>query len=128
MIGNSVIMELIANGVLWYYESYNHKAACDEINMLVITKKSIGYALSDSPYVIPDNIKIKHLLWRTGKLRTMRFDPDGMIFRMYVGRSFRYAKGFFPQDVGKTIKPILNHNNDKFNLIQAGLAVDENQI
>jgi len=114
MIGNSIIMELIANCVLWHYESYDHKAAMAE---LVWLNNSL-----------PDELKQKHAHMKVGKLRTMRFDPDGMIARMYVGRSFKYAKRFFPQDVGVSIKPILNPNDDKFNLISAGLAVDENVI
>ena len=58
----------------------------------------------------------------------MKFDPDGMIAKMYVGRSFKYTKRFFPQEVGVSIKPIINASGDKHGLIQAGLAVDENLI
>jgi len=128
MIGNSVIMELIANGVLWHYESYDHKAAVDEImktkHIIKTTNHLNGFEYRTYP--IPDEIKHNHLLLRVGKLRSMKFDTDGMIAKMYVGRSFKYVKAFFPQEIGtERIKPILNKNDDKFGLIKAGLAVDE---
>jgi len=124
MIGNSIIMELIANCVLWHYESYDHKAAMAEFGNPYHPKADKVW-LNNS---LPDELKEKHAHRKVGKLRTMKFDPDGMISKMYVGRSFKYAKRFFPQDVGVSIKPILNPNDDKFNLISAGLAVDENLI
>ena len=127
-------MELIANGVLWHYESYDHKAAVEALKQRGLQGKPIGYTTKNlfeiptSCYGVPDTVKAKFFEWKKGKLRSMRFDPDGMISRMYVGRSNKYCKRFLPQDVGKSIKPILNPNADKFGLIQAGLAVDENQI
>ena len=127
MIGNSVIMEMIANGTLWYYKSYDHKAACEELN---IKNPQSGTSLFEkqSHYYIPEEVKENYIVWRVGKLRTMMFDPDGLIKKMYVGRSFKYAKRFFPEEVGKTIKPILNLQADKFNLIKAGLAVDKSTL
>ena len=133
MIGNSVIMELIADGVLWHYESYDHKAAVEELMQMGMNVHISGAATAPRPdysyYTVPDQMKLKHADMKVGKLRTMKFDPDGMIAKMYVGRSFKYAKAFFPQEIGtERIKPILNINCDKYNLIQAGLAVDENQL
>jgi hypothetical protein len=134
MIGNSVIMELIANGVLWHYESYDHKAAVEEMKQRKVQGKSMGYQTNNlfefenSCYGIPDLVKQKFFEWKIGKLRSMRFDPDGMIARMYVGRSNKYCKRFFPQEVGVNIKPIINLNDDKFGLIQAGLAIDESSL
>ena len=115
-------MELIANAVKWHYISYDHKAAMDEIrgNM----PKNHKFFHQD----VPDEMKKKYAHMKIGKLRSMRFDPDGMVERMYVGRSNKFCKRFFPQDVGDTIKPILNPNDDKFGLLQAGLAVDETKL
>ena len=31
MISNSILMELIANGIPWYYESYDYHAASEEM-------------------------------------------------------------------------------------------------
>lgn len=124
MIGNSVIMELIANCVLWHYESYDHKAAIAEFGNPYSPNADKAWLINS----LPDELKEKYAHMKVGKLRTMKFDPDGMVAKMYVGRSFKYCKAFFPQDVGVSIKPILNPNDDKFNLIKAGLAVDENQI
>jgi hypothetical protein len=126
MIGNSVIMELIADTVLWYYLSYDHKKAVEEAKRLDLQGKFIGYP--DSCYNIPDALKAKFVEWKTGKLRLLKFDSDGMIFKLYIGRSSRYAKGFFPNEVGTIVKPILNINGDKYGLIATGLAVDESQI
>jgi len=123
-------MELIANAVKWHYESYDHKAAVEEImktrHVIKTTNNYDGFNFRSYP--ISDELKVKYAHMKIGKLRSMKFDPEGMIAKMYVGRSSKYCKGFFPQDVGKSIKPILNPNDDKFGLIQAGLAVDENQI
>lgn len=131
MIGNSVIMELIANGVLWHYESYDHKAAVEEImetkHLIKTTNHLNGFDYRTYP--ITDELKEKYGHMKVGKLRTMKFDPDGMIQKMYVGRSFKYAKAFFPQEIGtERIKPILNKNDDKFDLIKAGLAIDETTL
>lgn len=134
MIGNSVIMELIADGVLWHYESYDHKAAVEELKQRNSQGKPMGYTtknlfeLENSCYGIPDTVKTKFFEWKIGKLRSMRFDPDGMIERMYIGRSSKYTKRFFPNEVGIRVKPILNSNDDKFGLIQAGLAIDESLL
>jgi hypothetical protein len=116
-------MELIANGTLWYYQSYDHKAAIEEMQKLYPTY----HVYKNSP--VPDEFKRSNVIWRIGKLRTMTFDPDGMIEKMYVGRSYKFTKKFFPEEIGTVlIKPILNYNNDKYGLIKAGLAVDENLI
>ena len=128
MIGNSVIMQLIADGVQWYYLSYDHKAASEEFkhqNQYNSSYFGDGYNLY---FLIPDEIKQNHLLWRKGKLRSMRFDPDGMIYKMYIGHYYKYAKCFLPTEVGINVKPILNSQNDSFGLIAAGLAVDEKLI
>jgi len=123
-------MELIANAVKWHYESYDHKAAVEEIRQTKHVIKTTNHfdGFNFRSYPISDELKQKYAHMKIGKLRTMKFDPDGMIQKMYVGRSNKYAKAFFPQDVGDTIKPILNPNDDKFGLIQAGLAVDETQL
>lgn len=122
MISNSIIMELIADGVQWYYLSYDHKAAVMATNPPLTS--NVGWA----HHWIPDDIQQQFPLWRVGKLRSLRFDPDGMINRMYIGRMFKFAKRFFPQEVGETVKPILNKHNDKHGLINAGIAIDETQI
>ena len=130
MIGNSVIMELIADCVKWHYESYDHQAAMTEIKQMSNiphTTKNL-FENPNSCYGVPDELKVKHAHMKIGKLRSMRFDPDGMIERMYVGRSSKYAKRFFPQQVGVNIKPIININCDKHGLIPRGLAIDESSL
>jgi len=123
MIGNSVLMELIANGVLWYYQSYNHKAAVEEMKL----KNEIPSGYNHKQMYVPDEYKRNHIIWRVGKLRTMTFDPEGMIKKMYVGRSSKYTKLFFPTEVGTPrIKPIVNISQDKYGLIKAGYAIDDN--
>lgn len=115
-------MELIANGTLWYYESYDHKRAIEEVQQKYPKSK----IHKNEP--VPNDIKRNHIVWRIGKLRTMMFDPDGMIKKMYIGRSFKYAKCFFPEQVGETVKPIINVKTDKLGLIKAQLAVDESSL
>lgn len=125
MIGNSIIMQLIADGVKWYYLSYDHKSAIEVLSLqypLINPRDKYHYEW------IPDEIKKQFPQWKTGKLRSMRFDPDGMINRMYIGHHFKYAKCFFPEQVGRDVKPILHPNSDQYGLIAAGLAVDETQI
>lgn len=122
MIGNSVLMELIANGTLWYYESYDHKAAIEDLKLQY---PNLNICKDDG---VPIELKQKHLLWRIGKLRNMTFDPDGMAQKMYIGRSLKYTKCFYPQDVGNRVKPILNIHSDKLGLIKAGFAVDESSL
>lgn len=125
MIGNSVIMELIMDGVLWWYISYDHKAALEAYNQIYPNSKLAG---DFSPVVsfIPPEILTGHVMWRVGKLRSLKFDPDGLISRMYIGHSSLYVKRFFPNEVGEFVKPILKSYNDKYDLLSKGLAVDEN--
>jgi len=125
MIGNSVLMELIANGTLWYYQSYNYKAAVEEFKLN--NKNSYPTQHIPSEY-IGINLKQKHKVMRIGKLRTMTFDPDGMVQKMYIGRSFKFTRRFFPEQVGVDVKPIINIHADKYGLIKAGLAVDESTL
>lgn len=115
-------MQLIANGVQWYYLSYDHKKAMEE------NKTKPPEHLPFRQVWVSDEIKQQYPLWRIGKLRILRFDPDGMIKRMYIGRMYKYAKCFFPNQVGVDVKPIIHPNCDDYGLIQAGLAVDETQI
>lgn len=124
-------MELISEGVLWRYLSYDHKAAVDELIAKGNTIHFSGSAPTRPDYSyfpVPDEVKRNHLIWRTGKLRSMKFDPDGMINRMYIGNMYKYAKRFMPYEVGKTVKPILHPQNDKWGLIMAGLAIDETTL
>jgi hypothetical protein len=125
MIGNSIIMELIMDGVLWWYISYDHKAALETFNQIYPDSK---LANNFSPVVgfVPPEILTGHVMWRVGKIRSMKFDSDGLIERMYIGHSSKFAKRFFPSEVGKFVKPILKSYNDKYGLLSAGLAVDEN--
>lgn len=122
MIGNSIIMELIADGVQWHYLSYDHKAARKMNEQLFTSASTMSHDW------IPDELKQQFPLWRTGKLRSVVFDPDGLIAKMFIGRNHKYAKRFFPSEVGDSVKPILNINNDKYGLIPAGLAVEESQL
>jgi len=94
MIGNSILMELISNGTLWYYQSYDHKAAIDEMRMNGMLP---DYVVNDQyrTMSVPIEFKRSNLVWRIGKLRTMTFDPDGFVKKMYVGRSFKFTKCFF---------------------------------
>jgi hypothetical protein len=120
-------MELIANGVQWYYLSYDHKRAIEALSQqypLINATPKKGFHHE----WIPDEIKQQFPLWKMGKLRSMRFDPDGMINRLYVGHMFKYAKCFFPSQLGKELKPILHPNSDTYGLIKAGLAIDETLI
>lgn len=124
-------MELISEGVQWYYLSYDHKAAVDELMQAGTSVHFSGSAPTKPDYSyfpVPNEVKNNHLVWRVGKLRSMRFDPDGMINRMYIGRMYKYAKVFSPRDMGKTVKPILNWNCDRWGLISAGLAIDETNL
>ena len=74
-------MELIANAVKWHYISYDHKAAVDEImqtrHLVKTTNQANGFKFRTYP--ITDELKEKYEHMKVGKLRTMKFDPDGMI-------------------------------------------------
>lgn len=125
MISNSILMELIANGTLWYYQSYDHRAAIDEMRM----NGMLPSYVDDYNFGVPIEFRRSNIVWRIGKLRTMTFDPDGFVRKMYVGRSFKFTKCFFPRDVGTVlIKPIINPQEDKYNLIKDGLAINENKL
>jgi len=115
-------MELIADRVQWYYLSYDHKRAIEALSQQYPLFNPKGEGFHNE--WIPREIQLQFPLWRVGKLRSLRFDPDGMINRMYIGRMFKYAKVFFPHQVGKDVKPILHLNQDKYELIAAGLAVE----
>lgn len=118
-------MDLIADGVLWWYISYDYKAALEAYNQIHPDSK-LASNFSSVINFLPPQILTGHVKWRVGKLRTVKFDPDGLVSRIYIGRSSMYAKRFFPNEVGEFVKPILKSYNDKYGLLSAGLAVDEN--
>jgi hypothetical protein len=71
---------------------------------------------------LPDEFKQKHLVWRTGKLRAIRFDSRGDIHSFKIGNKF--YKTFYMSEFGIKVKPILSRIDDKHNLIGRGLAVE----
>ena len=96
MIGNTLLMKLICDGVIWYYQSYDHKAAVKDMLASNNHYYMESFNRTHDMYV-PNDVQEKHRIWRTGKLWTVRFDPDGIVSKIYVGHYLKYAKCFFPR-------------------------------
>jgi len=112
MISYELIKDFVFHGVRWSYESYDHKAAMQEMGT------------SYKPYIdIPDVLKQKHVVWRTGKLRLVYFDKNGQMCRFKIGQ--RWFKNFYLDDFGVKVKPMIFKSDDELDLIGQGLAVEE---
>jgi len=114
MISYELIKEFVFDGVKWSYESYDHKAATEELK-----NRNNGF---DALFGVPDNIKKKYAVWRIGKLRMVYFDRDGQMCRFKIGQ--RWAKNFYLQDFGVIVKPMIFKSDDVNDLIGQGLAVE----
>jgi len=115
MIPYELIKDFVFHGVRWSYESYDHKAAMEELN-----KASSHY---NTLFGVPDVLKQKHAVWRTGKLRLVYFDKNGQMCRFKIGQ--RWAKNFYLDDFGVRVKPMIFKSEDALDLIGQGLAVEE---
>jgi hypothetical protein len=126
MIPYSELIKIVANGCRFQYESYDHKKALEEIKtegVNIIFDVHNYFEKIDSCYGIPDHIKQKHIVWRTGKLRMIRFRPDGKMWKLYIGA--RRAKAFYVNDIGVSAKPMIFKSDDHLDLIGQGFAVQE---
>jgi hypothetical protein len=110
-----LIKEFVFQGVRFSYESYDHKAAVAELK-----KANTKY---EDFYGVPDEIKLNHIVWRTGKLRLVYFDKNGEMCRFKIGQ--RWAKNFYLPDFGVRVKPMIFKSEDALDLIGQGLAVEE---
>jgi len=129
MIPYLILKELVLAGVRFSYESYDHKKAMEEIEQITRSGKAIQYQpknmfqFANTSYGVPDEIKLNHIVWRTGKLRLVFFDKDGQMCRFKIGQ--RYYKNFYLEDFGVRVKPMIFKSDDEHNLISQGLAVEE---
>lgn len=126
MIPYQELLKIVTEGCKFSYESYDHKKAREEIKTLgtnVVYQANNYFEMFDSCYGIPDYIKQNHIVWRIGKLRSVKFNPDGKMCKFYIGA--RWAKVFFLEDIGVKVKPIIFKSDDSFDLIGQGLAIEE---
>lgn len=118
-------------GVEYQYESYDHKMAVEELKQIETSGGNIPYGMNnlfEFPYDcfgIPDDIKQNHIVWRRGKLREISFNPRGEIFKVRIGN--RRSKTFYLSDFGIRVKPIIMKDDDVWNLIGLGLAVEKQE-
>lgn len=134
MIPYEILKELIIHGVRFSYVSYDHKKAIAEIEeikktginpyppMVIDINHFLG--LPNSYWMIPDEVKKNHIVWRAGRVWEVFFNKDRRICRVKVGN--RYPKSFQVEDFGVIVKPMIFKSDDKYDLIGQGLAVEEN--
>lgn len=100
------IMQLIAKGAKYEYESYDHKSALKEYNS---SEKWADYKKTfkkPNCHDLPQELKEKYITKKIGKLRRIDFNPQGKAWRFKIGH--RYSKTFYLDDFGTKLKPILN--------------------
>lgn len=100
-----VVLNHHLKGGEFEYKSFDFKKAADEYSKTDEWRKqseswkSIEKILHMDPleikdkYQIPEDIRDKHSYWRKGKLRKVEFNPNGSIFRIYIGA--KYAIAFY---------------------------------
>jgi hypothetical protein len=123
MLENNHILDAVSQNLLWYYQSYDHQKAVEYV------ENSQGVRLTpyNRRHGIPDEIKVLFEVWRIGKVRQIKFNNQGFIQRMYIGK--RYAKSFWHSELGTKVKPIFETPyQDQYGLIPAGVAVTIDQI
>lgn len=130
MIPYKFIAEFIISGVKFKYLSYDHHAAVEELknnpnNTNIDYLGNQMFAPSESDWIIPDEVKQNHLIWRTGKIRSVSFNPQGQMWKFLIGA--RRAKSFYLSDFGVNVKPIIFKSDDHLDLIGKDMAV-ENRI
>jgi hypothetical protein len=125
-IPEHIIRELIFLNVKWYYESYDYRAARAEYikEEMQHGRHVLVYRLDHTiGHEIPDHIKKNYIIWRTGKVRSIDVNPNGIMWKFRIGNKF--AKTFYLDDFGIKVKPKLYIGDDRYNLIPKGLAVVE---
>lgn len=129
MIPYEILKELIIQGVRFKYESYDHKKAMEEIKQIQNSGNSVPYSANNmfqfvnSCFGVPDEIKKNHIVWRAGRVWEIRFNRSRIMYRFKIGN--RYPKNFVLEDFGIKVKPMLFKSDDKYDLINQGLAVEE---
>jgi hypothetical protein len=114
------IESFILSGCKFQYISYDHKKAADYYKNEWKGEKYLGPKIPQS-YGMPKEIKEKFQVLRTGKLRQIEFSPNGKMWRFKIGA--KYAKTYYRDDFGDSVKPILDPKQDVHKLIKRGLAV-----
>lgn len=118
------LTSFITKNIKYLYDSYDHKLAAEAFK-LTDEYKNIGYGAFNymnkiDSYDIPEDIKREFLIKKVGTLRTINFVGSKM-FKFRIGN--RYAKVFYTSDFGRSVKPIIHPDDDKYDLIRRGLAV-----
>lgn len=118
------IKDCIFLGVKYKYESFDYVKALNEYNdyLHASGQIKINDYVTYSAIDIPDNIKENCIVWRIGKIREINFDPEGKMWKFYIGN--KRAKRFFCSDFGVKVFPIINKIDDKYDLIGQGLAIE----
>lgn len=99
------LLNIITSGCLFRYYSYNHKEALKEYHS--DDKYSIVRIHIPHPncFFMPDELKEKYKVEKIGKLREIRFAPNGRACHFKIGA--KYSKTFFLDDFYKNVFPIL---------------------
>jgi hypothetical protein len=115
------IKSFILDRCSFKYKSYDHKKAveyCIGLNPDYFH----FYGTNKKSWYIPDEIKGLFVVYRIGKLRSLKIDPNGKICGIVIGN--KYYKTYKPYELGFDVKPILLPDNDFYKLIERGLAID----
>jgi len=120
------ISSFITKNIKYLYDSYDHKLAVEDFK-LSDEYKHMGYGAFNyvnkiDSYDLPKIYKKKFLIKKIGTLRLINF-VGGKMFKFHIGN--RYSKVFYGCDFGRSVKPILNPDDDKFDLIGRGLAISK---
>ena len=118
------IKSFIMSGCKYEYISYDHKAVLEDYKKMHTHeyKEFMGQDFLPDCYYMPNELKVKHKVNRIGKLRSIEFGSLGQMWRFKIGA--RYAKTYYADDFGQSVKPIISKRQDKFGLIKKGLAIE----
>lgn len=118
------LTSFITKKIKYLYDSYDHKLAVEDFK-LTDEYKRMGYGAFNylnkiDSYDLPKIYKEKFLIKKTGTLRKIRF-LGGAMYKFDIGN--RYSKVFYSSDFGRSVKPIIHPDDDKYDLIRRGFAV-----
>lgn len=115
------IKSFILLGCKYEYNSYDHKKALEEYKSNLDNYETDFIGSNPSCYDMPDDLKNKYLVKRIGTLSLIEVSNSGDVWRVKIGH--KYKKTFYDKDFGESVKPLLNKKQDKYNLINQGLAI-----
>ena len=119
---------VIANNFRFQYPSYDYKSAIEEFKTTNEYIKNVQYYTYGGKIdgsLIPKDIKEKHKIFQVGRIFSIIFRQNTMN-RINIGR--RVQKSFSIENIGGIVKPLVDPYNDKYNLIERGLAISKYDV